>query len=412
MAFDLEKLKKIPIFKNVDFEDPRSRKRVGMAFAAVALVLIMIVANLAKSEPKPAAQTSKNDVFLEVPEGEDQDVLDADDMVDVRSRYTPGNKDIFDASAEKDGDNPLGFLAGEDTMMTAEAEPETMTPEGKRSRAKELFGLSSAEHDTPATQETPAEQAAPADKRAAAANAFGLGSGESAQPKKAPAPKKTPAPKKNPQATAKADPIPEEPEAKSSQGVRRSGSISSLDGDWGTVEGISSLDNESQYVNEDEDHPYKVMFTRSEKIRSGQRITIRLLEDMAVNGILIPRNTHLSATCTIGERLEIRVSNIEINGKIYALNYVAFDNDGSEGLYCPSTEGNKTSNQAKNNAGSAATSALSSAGTLVGAALGSSVLGSLAGGMASVGAQAVTGRGGNVTAEVNSGYVFYLLKEL
>jgi hypothetical protein len=106
------------------------------------------------------------------------------------------------------------------------------------------------------------------------------------------------------------------------------------------------------------------------------------------------------------------VSNIEINGKIYALNYVAFDNDGSEGLYCPSTEGNKTSNQAKNNAGSAATSALSSAGTLVGAALGSSVLGSLAGGMASVGAQAVTGRGGNVTAEVNSGYVFYLLKEL
>lgn len=411
MAFDLEKLKKIPIFKNVDFEDPRSRKRVGMAFAAVALVLIMIVANLAKSEPKSAAQTAQNDVFLEVPEGEDQDVLDADDMVDVRMRRTPGNKDIFNASAVKEEDNPLGFLGGEDST-SAEPEPEAMTPESRRSRAKELFGLSSADHDTPETQDITETQASPADRRAAAANAFGVGSGEPAQPKKTPAPKKASSPKKNTQATAKADPVPEEPESKASQGVRRSGSISSLDGDWGTVEGISSLDNESQYVNQDEDHPYKVMFTRDQKIKSGERITIRLLEDMAVNGILIPRNTHLSATCQIGERLEIHVSNIEINGKIYALNYTAFDNDGSQGLYCPTTEGNRASQQAKSSAGSSATSAISSAAAIAGAAMGSSALGSMIGSMTNVGAQAVTGRGGSVTAEVNSGYVFYLLKDI
>jgi hypothetical protein len=192
--------------------------------------------------------------------------------------------------------------------------------------------------------------------------------------------------------------------------VRRSGGISSLDGEWGTIEGITSLDSESQYVIQDDEHPYKVMFTRDQKIKSGDRISIRLMEDMAVDGVLIPKNTHLTATCQIGERLQITVTNIELGGRIYALNYVAYDNDGSQGLYCPISGATQAKDRGTSTATQAATQLISSAASIAGAAMGSGALGGMLGNMTNIGASAVTSRNGSVTAQVNSGYSFYLLK--
>ena len=134
------------------------------------------------------------------------------------------------------------------------------------------------------------------------------------------------------------------------------------------------------------------------------------MEDMAVDGVLIPKNTHLSATCQIGDRLQIIVSNIELGGRIYALNYVAFDNDGSQGLYCPISGATQTSDKSKNAAVQSASQIISSTASLAGAAMGSSAMGSMLGNMANIGASAVTSRNGSVTAQVNSGYTFYLLK--
>ena len=61
-------------------------------------------------------------------------------------------------------------------------------------------------------------------------------------------------------------------------------------------------------------HPFKCMFVKSQKIHDGERIRIRLLEDYNADGISIPANTHLTAICKIGKRLELSVLSIQMNG--------------------------------------------------------------------------------------------------
>lgn len=435
---NLDFLKKIPLFKNVDFEDPRSRRRVAGLFASLGIVLVTIVLMIAdagngkKKPEKPDDVLGQgDDQHLYVPDGLDNDgVLAIDNMLTVRERNLPGNERIFREAAVQHVDDPLGFLgSGGDNsgaMSASDIFPEADglpnpadTPpasrEDRKRRASAVFGFGAAGdlvaqaqegQVTPATAqqaENTAEDPAPKKSQPAA----------TPQPsaRKSSAPKAQQPRQPAPSATETAADVQQEQQGSTEVLVRRSGGISSLD-DWGTVEGISSLDTESQYVVQDDDHPYRVMFTRTQKLRSGERISIRLLEDMAIDGILIPKNTHLPATVAVGERLEITVSNIEINGKIYSLDYIAFDNDGSQGLYCPQTVAGTNANRAAATAGSTAGTVINSAASIAGAAMGMGSLGSAVGNMANIGASAVTSRNGSVTATVNSGYMFYLLKNV
>ena len=61
---------------------------------------------------------------------------------------------------------------------------------------------------------------------------------------------------------------------------------------------ISSLDDDFedaavQY--EGSKRPFRCMFVRDQKLTSGQRVTLRLLEDYNQDGVRIPANTHLAA---------------------------------------------------------------------------------------------------------------------
>ena len=378
-------INKIPGLKNLDMEDPKDRKKAGMILLAVVLVILVLVLNALKTKKESAAavEPEKESALLEVPHGEDQDILGSDNMLDARgkiaTRRTPGNKDIFDAAGAGSGDDPLSFMNTEEKKdsTAGRINPGTVTQED----ALRAFGLLGGD-DKKEQKTAPAQP----QKKASAG-------GTKRKKKAAPPP---------PKDTVPAEPsLNEKASASSTIAVRRSGSVSSLD-DWGNIEGLSSLDEQEEYITEDEDHPYKVMFTQDQKITSGSRVTLRLLEDMAAAGILIPKNTHLTATCTIGERLEIVVNSIEINGRIYQLGYIAFDIDGSQGLYCPTTESGKkakaTGQAAAGLATSALNTALQGAGTLIGQA-------------ARLGASAVTSSSGTVSATVNSGYQFYLLKD-
>lgn len=446
MNIDLEKLKKIPIFKNVDFEDPRTKKRLALVFGSAALMLMVVVVNIAKTDKTPEPVATNNDVFLELPEGNDNDILKEEDMVAARQRLTPGNKALFEEAKTLNVDDPLAFLNEEDIQgKNKESLSVEEEIDRRKAAARAMFGMTDDEGDKKATPPSgnvvdalDAIAGSPKDIRDAIAD----GSSSRVTPASAGqkksreeieaqeeqenraagrSSKKTPSSGSGRGRTLadaerqKRDGTytqtnQEAPQDEAPRAVRRSGGISSLEGDWGTVEGISSLDNESQYVTQDDDHPYRVMFTRDQKIKSGDRITVRLLEDMAVDGVLIPKNTHLSATCQIGERLQIVVTNIEINGRIYALNYTAYDNDGSQGLYCPISGATQTSDKAKSSTMQSASSIISSAASMAGAAMGSAALGNLVGNMTNIGASAITSRNGSVTAQVNSGYTFYLLK--
>ena len=164
---------------------------------------------------------------------------------------------------------------------------------------------------------------------------------------------------------------------------------------------ISSLDDDFddaavQY--EGAKRPFRCMFVRDQKITSGQRVTLRLLEDYVEVGVRIPANTHLAAICKIGDRLELQVRSLEMNGRIIPLALDAYDTDGLQGIYCPETSAVKNSRQATNDA-------ISTAGTTFGG-----LVGDIASTVIRTGATIVKSASGELSVSVVSGYEFYLVK--
>ena len=163
---------------------------------------------------------------------------------------------------------------------------------------------------------------------------------------------------------------------------------------------ISSLDDEQndmavRYA-DDVKRPFRCMFIRDEKIKNGQRVAVRLLEEYKQDGIRIPANTHLQAICKIDDRLRLTIRSLEMNGKIIPLQLEAYDSDGLAGIYCP--EASKSVKTATNDL---ITTAGSSLGGLVG---------NLANTVIRTGATIARTASGENTVTINSGYEFYLVK--
>lgn len=163
---------------------------------------------------------------------------------------------------------------------------------------------------------------------------------------------------------------------------------------------ISSLDDEQNDIAvryaDDVKRPFRCMFIRDEKIKNGQRVAVRLLEEYKQDGIRIPANTHLQAICKIDDRLRLTIRSLEMNGKIIPLQLEAYDSDGLAGIYCP--EASKSVKTATNDL---ITTAGSSLGGLVG---------NLANTVIRTGATIARTASGENTVTINSGYEFYLVK--
>ena len=191
---------------------------------------------------------------------------------------------------------------------------------------------------------------------------------------------------------------PERAEASRSQ-VKRSGAVSSLDEDVTSDlgNGFSTLDGTDRWVGSESGKPYRCMFTRDEKVKSGQRITLRLLEDLVISGVHIPRNTHLQGVVTVSDRMEIRVTSLDIGGRILSFHFEAFDTDGGKGIYCSdlSQTGKTILEQ-----GLATVSSTLNSG-----------LGRVARDAASVGASIVRNKAGEATVSVPAGYTFYIVEQ-
>ena len=161
---------------------------------------------------------------------------------------------------------------------------------------------------------------------------------------------------------------------------------------------ISTLDDEPSAGVGYGIRPFRCMFVRDQKLTSGQRVTLRLLEDYVEGGVRIPANTHLAAVCKIGDRLELQVRSLEMNGRIIPLALDAYDTDGLQGIYCPETASAKASRQASQEA-------ISTAGTTFGG-----LVGDLASTVLRTGATIARSASGEVSVAVVSGYEFYLVK--
>ena len=208
-------------------------------------------------------------------------------------------------------------------------------------------------------------------------------------------PKRVPEPSMEPQEPSPEPPA-EEPTGRAP--VKRSGAVSSLDEDVTTDlgNGFSTLDGTDRWVGSESGKAYRCMFTRDEKVRSGQRVTVRLLEDLVVGGVHIPRNTHLQGVASIADRLEVRISSLDVGGRILSLRVDAFDTDGGKGIYCSDLS-------------AAAKGATEQALSTVSSTL-HTRLGRVARDAATVGASIVRNKSGEATVSVPAGYTFYIIE--
>lgn len=176
-----------------------------------------------------------------------------------------------------------------------------------------------------------------------------------------------------------------------------SSSISSLDDGWGG--GLSSLGADDYRSDGGGDRPFRCMFTRDEKIRNGQRVTLRTLEDIVIDGVFIPANAHISAICSVKDRLMVYVNSFESNGHIYSLNMDGYDNDGALGIYCPSSANSSATTTARNDALSVGQSVLGGR------------MGAIASGIVRTGVSIARSAGsGESSVTVPAGYTFYIMK--
>ena len=74
----------------------------------------------------------------------------------------------------------------------------------------------------------------------------------------------------------------------------------------------------------------------TQDIVNGSIVKIRLVNDVFISGVLIPRNSFVFGTVILkGERLEIKISTIQYQNSIFPVELSVFDIDGIKGIYIP-----------------------------------------------------------------------------
>ena len=426
------KLKKIlPFLKNVDFEDPKTKKSMTYVILLAVLVLLLVVAlvfravqknktpddvevELLQGAPRDpnAPDQTQTSPLLEIPEGQDRDVLGADNMMEAygdRRGRRQGNRDIYE-SADRGGEDPLGDILsgrngykGYDTPGSAFA-----AKDDTQDDATGKTGTAGGSKGGAAYRRSPSEAT-----RSQALAAFGLGSedtgGESSdapyanvannvRSRREEASYQQPTVQQvaEEEEEAEAQPAPEPTR------VRRPNGITTLDDMISRESVLTSLTHEGtddRYIDTSDDALFKVMFLEGKKLKNGDKVRIMLIDDIVVDGVLVEHNTPLTATCALGDRLMLTVPSVTINGRIHTLNFSAVDNDGQLGLYCPVTDTAVKAEQALDAASTVAQSEILS------------MISGVGGRLMQSGARALkSGSKGSSTVTVDQGYQFYITK--
>ena len=342
--------------------DKRQKRLLVGLLAAVVLISALLLAPLFA----PGKAEDPASVVATIPEA---DLTEGDDS--KTASYRSGNiSDYWDElGAEEDKSLVPVLPEGED----ATADPRRDSRKPPTMVVDDIFG----DYKTPAP-----EPAKPSSRRPAGspARSSGNDAGKPSQPTEA-------QPKENVAAAPRAQ-------------IKRSGAVSSLDEDVACDlgNGFSTLDGTDRWVGGEAGKPYRCMFTRDEKVKTGQRITVRLLEDLVIGNTHVPRNTHLQGLVNISDRMEVSISSLDMGGKILTFHFEAFDTDGGKGIYC--SDLSKTKKEITEQGLATASSTLSSR------------LGRVARDAATVGASIVRNKAGEATVTVPAGYTFYIIEEI
>ena len=354
------------------------KKKMLIAVIALAVLLVGALVWMVLSGKKPA--TEETQVTATIPDGEAQKMSDSKSEAFRGSVSTDA---YFEMLAGREADEDISLVSSSDTSTPSAGGAAPAASSGESS-VDRVFGAPPASSSTPAASPSSGHRASGGggasrpmtsderldyDRRRAEMVRDVLTGG---------AAEETPA----------EEPKPEPLSIDLSAVGSSDGIISSLDDDF----------DDAAVEYEGAKRPFRCMFVRDQKITSGQRVTLRLLEDCVEGGVRIPANTHLAAICKIGDRLELQVRSLEMNGRIIPLALDAYDTDGLQGIYCPETSAAKNRQRASQDA-------ISTAGTTFGG-----LVGDLASTVIRTGATIAKSASGEVSVNVVSGYEFYLVK--
>lgn len=343
--------------------DKRQKTLLAGLLAAVVFIVVLLLIPVLVNE-KPQEESS---VVAVIPEA---DLTEGDDS--KTASYRNGNISDYWDELGKDNPEPVS------PDIPGQAPSEDLRGKGsRRPPAMEVDDIFGDYRNAPSPE--------PAHKQSR-----GSGKGQRSSPAKESTAETRPA--------SQASVTEEAPKSRAQ--VKRSGAVSSLDedvsGDLGN--GFSTLDGTDRWVGGEAGKPYRCMFTRDEKVKSGQRITVRLLEDLVIGTTHVPRNTHLQGLVNISDRMEVSITSLDMGGKILTFHFEAFDTDGGKGIYC--SDLSKTKKEVTEQGLATVTSTLNSR------------LGRVARDAASVGASIVRNKAGEATVTVPAGYTFYIIEEI
>ncbi|MGV8094841.1 MAG: conjugative transposon protein TraM [Mangrovibacterium sp.] len=74
----------------------------------------------------------------------------------------------------------------------------------------------------------------------------------------------------------------------------------------------------------------------TQTIVNGSTVKLRLVNDVLINGVRIPKNNFLFGTASLnGERLSVRIGSIRYNNSLFPVELAVYDMDGLAGIYIP-----------------------------------------------------------------------------
>lgn len=107
-------------------------------------------------------------------------------------------------------------------------------------------------------------------------------------------------------------------------------------GNYGSVRqnGFYSLDNIMDASNNQ--NAIEAVIHETQTLVNGSTVKLRLVNDIYVNGVLIPKNNFVYGTAQLnGERLGIKVNSIRYGSSLFPVQLQVYDLDGMDGIYVP-----------------------------------------------------------------------------
>ncbi|MBN8880656.1 MAG: conjugative transposon protein TraM [Sphingobacteriales bacterium] len=118
--------------------------------------------------------------------------------------------------------------------------------------------------------------------------------------------------------------------------IARKESISLLDTGMEKKSASGFFGLEDQQVLSEESNSIEAVVHETQTLVNGAVVKLRLLNDVYINGALIPKGTFAFGMAALaGERLEVEIHSIRYNQSLYPVKLEVYDIDGLPGIYIP-----------------------------------------------------------------------------